>query len=221
MAATIEKERTPTQLMDWATLDDNASGTPWLETSQVDISSEIHCTLHIDLAHDNTTTIASGSEAQINVLGKSGSTDEDWHLIVPLSGGTYCPNLMEMSAGADSGDVSFAGDCTGLANGSRGTNIFIRHATLANSWITTLVDYTTNPANGFFVVDAAPRDVTDTASDDKYYCATKAGENGCYQWNIEVPEDFWAAKVTFHNLDDDHVYLGRVRYSMTEDFTSV
>jgi len=221
MAATIEKERTPAQLMDWATLDDNASGTPWLETSQVDISSEIHCTLHIDLAHDNTATIASGNEAKIRVLGKSGSTDEDWHEIIELAADTYCPNLQEISTGADTGDVSFGADITALANASRGTNIFIRHATLANSWITTLVDFSGSATNTFFVVDAAPRDFTDTASDDKYYCATKAGHNGCYQWDIEVPEDYWAAKVTGHNLDDDHIYLMRVRYSMTQDYTSV
>lgn len=220
MGNTIEKERTPAQLLDWALLDDNASGTPWLETSQVDISSEIHCTFHIDLAHDNTATIASGNEVKLRVLGKSGATDEDWHEIVSLSGGTYCPNLLEISTGADTGDVSFGGDCTGLANASRGTNIFIRHATLANSWLTTLVDYTVT-ANAFWVLDAAPRDFTQTASDDKYYCATKAGYNGCDQWDIEIPEDYWAAKVTGHNLDDDHIYLMRVRYSMTEDYTSV
>jgi hypothetical protein len=210
--ATINKERTTTQLMDWATLNDTGSASPWLETDQVDISSDIRCMLHIDLCQDNTVAIAD--EPEVIVWGKSGATDEDWHEIVRLGGGTTPPGKIDIDGGMSAADSSMTtGDTTGCER--HGQKVFIKHTTLVGSMINTMVDFSNNV--GLWFLNDAVSDYTTTAD---LLCATGGTNAGINQWNVRVPEEFWAAKVSAHNRDADANYAFRVRYSKETDFTS-
>ncbi|KPL25597.1 MAG: hypothetical protein AMJ75_00365 [Phycisphaerae bacterium SM1_79] len=212
MASTLEKERTTTELLNWTLLDDNASGTPWLETSQVDISSEVVCMLHIDMAACTTATI--GTSAEAIVWGKSGATDDDWHEIRRMSYGLVENGKIDFSNGMTSGEVSVSmGDTTGVE--TYGQKVFIKHSTLANSMVNTLVDYSNDV--DLFMLDAATVDFTNTTD---VYCPTGTLGHGVQQWYVEVPDGMWAAKVSFHNPDDDVNYACRVQYSMVTDWTA-
>ena len=211
--STINKQRTTTQLQDWATLDDTGSATPWLETSQVDISSDIRCMLHIDLCQDN--TVAVSNEPEVIVWGKTGSSDEDWAEIVRLGGGTTPPGKIDINTGMGASDSSMTiNDTTGCE--IHGQKVFLKHTTLANSMLNTLVDFSNNV--GLWFLDAAVSDYTSTAD---VLCST-AGIRGAgiNQWSVRIPEEFWAAKVSAHNRDADANYALRVRYSKETDFTS-
>jgi hypothetical protein len=217
MAATIEAERTNTQLQDWGTLDDSGSGTPYLETSQVDISSEVSCLLHIDMCQDNTAAI--GTSAFAIIWGKSGSADEDWHEICKREYGTTACTEVDVSEGADSGDTTMACDTTNFAYGMVGSKVFVSEkGTGTNSFIATVIDWT--DANTLWLLDGVGNDITDTAHADKIYCTTASPFGAVAQWNIRMPEECWAAKVSFHNPDADAVYACRVRYSFITDYTS-
>ena len=213
MAATIEKERTVAEVMNWTLLNDTASATPWLETSQIDISADVICIVHIDMAQCNTEAI--GTEAKFIVWGSSGSTDDDWHKIVSLGYGTTASNKIDFSKGVTSGEISVGiGDTTGIA--TQGKSVFIYDtSTLGNSQLNTLVDFSANVA--LFLLDGASRDYS---TEDDILCPTATTGNGVSQWNVEIPE-FWAAKVTFHNTDADANYACRVQRPFVTDYTSV
>lgn len=85
MAATIELNRTTTELQAWTVLDDNASGTPFLVTPQVDISSEVACLLNINMGACTTAAIATAG--QWIAYGKSGgikTTGTNLHVVIPV-----------------------------------------------------------------------------------------------------------------------------------------
>jgi len=218
MAATIELERVPAQLQDWATLNDTGSGTPYLDTNQVDISSEVSCLLHINMCQDNTNAIATS--AFCIVWGKSGANDEDWHEICRREYGTTACTEIDVSTGADSGDVSMACDATNFDYAMIGQKVFVSEkGTATNSFVATVIDWT-DTVNEIWLLDGAASDITNTAHVDKIYCTTAAPFGAVAEWNIRVPEECYAAKVSFHNPDADAVYLCRVRYSLITDYTS-
>jgi hypothetical protein len=213
MAATIELERTATELQAWTVLDDNASGTPFLVTSQVDISSEVACLLQADMAACTTLAIATAGECIF--YGKSGSTHDDWHEFARRSYGTTANGKIDMSAGINSGEISCSmGDTTGVE--TRGQRVLLYDTgTPANSMVNTLVDWSNNVTLYFCM--SATQDFTNTAD---VLCPTGSTGHGVQQWVVRVPDEYWAARVSFHNDDADVNYLCRVQYNFITDYTS-
>ncbi len=210
MAATIETERTVTELLAWTDLSDTGN-VPWLETSQIDISNEVGCLLNIDMAQDNTTAIA---DSPIWIAwGKAGSTDDDWHEFARGSYGTIANGVTDLSADSlSSGDTTCrVADTTHMEY--YGQKVFIKHSTLANSMINTVVDY----SNDVMVelLDGATADFTDSAD---IMCPSTG--DGVKQWSVRVPDEMWAAKISFHNRDNDAIFACRVQYNFITDYTS-
>jgi len=170
------------------------------------------------MAQDNTAAI--GTSAFCLVWGKSGANDEDWHQITKREYGTTACTEIDVSTGADSGDVSMGCDATSIDYSMIGTKIFVSEkGTPANSFVATMIDWT-DTVNEIWLLDGAANDITDTAHTDKIYCTTATPFGAVAQWNIRVPEECYAAKVSFHNPDADAIYLCRVRYSLITDYTS-
>lgn len=210
MASTTELEKTATELLAWTDLSDTGN-VPWLETSQIDISTQIGCLLNIDMAQDNTAAI--GTSAFWIAWGKTGSTDDDWHEFARGSYGVVSNGLTDMSADSlSSGDTTArVADTTHME--SYGQKVFLKHGTLANSMINTVVDF----SNDVMVelLDAATADFTSTVD---IFCPSNS--DGVKQWSVRVPEEMWAAKISFHNPDNDAVYACRVQYNFITDYTS-
>ena len=210
MAATITPERTATELLNWTDLSDTGSDAPWLETAQVDISSEVVCLLNIDMAQDNTVAITIGPVWR--AYGKTGSTDDDWHIFADGDYGTVSNALTDVSSWS-SGEVSCGvTDTTHIEY--YGQRVFIKHATLANSMVNTVVDYTND--NKCWMMDTPAVDFTNTAD----IMCTTAGD-GVTTWPVRVPDEYWAAKVSFHNRDADAIFACRVQYNFITDYSSV
>lgn len=213
MASTIEKERTCTELMNWTLLDDNASGAPYLDSGQVDISSDILCTLHISMAACN--TLAISASPTVKVWASSGSTADDWNLITELAYGTTASGKIDLSKGVNSGEYSCAiGDTSGAE--TWGQTVFLLHGTMANSMVNVLRDWSND--GPMFFLNPATTDFTTTAD---LLCPTGGTLPGVVQWNVEVPESMWAAKVSFHNPDGDANFACRVQYTKVTDYTSI
>lgn len=210
MAATITLEKITGELMGWTVLDDNASGAPFLNTSQLDISSQVSCLLHLDMAACTTAAIGIAGEAV--VFGKSGSTNGHWHEVCRRSYGTTANGKVDISNGINSGEISCSmGDTTGIE--TIGQNVLIYDTgTPANSMMNMLADYS-NDVDLFFCFSA----INDYTNSADILCPTGSTEHGVKQWDIRIPEEYWGAKVTFFNNDGDVNYLCRVRYSMVED----
>lgn len=213
MAATIELERTTTELQAWALLDDNASGAPYLVTSQVDISAHVSCLLHIDMGA--CTTAAIGTAGQAIAYGKSGSTNDDWHEFWRGSYGTTASGKVDFSNGINSGEISCSmGDTTGVE--TRGQRVFIYDtSTIANSMVNVLADYS-NDVDLYFCFSASK----DFSTHCDILCPTGSLGHGVVQWNVRVPDEDWAARVVFLNDDNDVNYACRVQYSLITDYTS-
>jgi hypothetical protein len=215
MAATIEIERTATELQAWTVLDDNASGTPFLVTSQIDISSEVACLIMADMAACTTLAIATAGECIF--YGKSGSTHDDWHEFARRSYGVVPNGSCDLSDGVNSGEISCGmTDTTGCE--TRGQRVLIYcSSTPANSMVNTLADWSDEETLYFCM--SAIQDYTITQTE--ILCPTASTGHGVAQWNVRVPEEYWAARVSFHNDDADVNYLCRVQYSFITDYTSV
>lgn len=210
MASTIEKNRTTTELLAWTDLSDTGNE-PFLETSQIDISSEIACLLNIAMAQDNTAVI--GTSAFWIAWGKSGGADDDWNEFARgnyglIENGVSDFSTTGLSTGDTTGKVS---DVTHLQR--RGGKVFLKHGTLANSMSTTLVDY--SGVVKMEILDAATADFTDAA---QIFCPTNG--DGVTHWPVRVPDEYWGAKVSFHNPDNDAIYACRVQYNFITDYTS-
>lgn len=213
MAATIEKERTATELQAWTVLDDNASGTPFLVTDQIDISSEIACLIMADMAACTTHAIAKAGEAIF--YGKSGSTHDDWHEFARRSYGTIASTSCDLSNGVNSVEISCAmTDTTGCLRGDR--VLIYCASTPANSMVNTIADVSADEILYFCM--SAIQDYT--SAQTEIMCQTAVGNHGVAQWNIRVPEEYWAARISFHNDDADVNYLCRVQYMLETDYTS-
>jgi len=214
MAATIELNRTTTELQAWTVLDDNASGTPFLVTPQVDISSEVACLLNINMGACTTAAIATAG--QWIAYGKSGGAQDDWNEFARGNTGTVANGKVDMSAGINSGEISCSmGDTTGIE--TRGQKVLIYDTgTPANSMVNTLADFS-NDVDLFFCFSAS-KDFTNTAD---VLCPTGSTGHGVNQWPVRVPEEYWAARVAFLNDDNDVNYLCRVQYNFITDYTSV
>lgn len=210
MASTIEVERTTTELLAWTDLSDTGN-VPWLETSQIDISSQVGCMLNIDMAQDNTAAI--GTSAKWIAWGKAGGTDDDWHEFAQGSYGTVANGVSDFSTtGLSSGDTTGkVSDTTHLQ--TRGARIFLKHSTLANSMSAYLVDY--SGTIKIEILDAATADFTNAL---QIFCPSN--NDGVKQWAVRVPDEYWAAKVSFHNPDNDAIYACRVQYNFITDYTS-
>jgi len=213
MAATIEVERTATELQAWTVLDDNASATPFLVTSQIDISSEVSCLIMADMAACTTHAIAIEGEAIF--YGKSGSTHDDWHEFTRRGYGTTPNGKIDFSNGVNSGEISCAiGDTSGVE--TRGQRVLIYDtSTPANSMVNTLADWS-NDGPIYFCMSASK----DFSTHCDVLCPTGSTGHGVAQWNIRVPEEYWAARVSFHDDDNDVNYLCRVQYMLETDYTS-
>ncbi len=213
MASTIETERTATELQAWTVLDDNASGTPYLITSQVDISNEVGCLLNIDMAACNTNAIATAGEWI--AYGKTGSTTDDFHEFARGSYGTTASGKIDFSNGVNSGEISVAiGDTTGVE--TRGQKVLIYETgTPANSMVNTLADFSNDVA--LYLCFSATQDFTNTTD---ILCPTGSTGHGVSQWTVRVPDEYWAARVVFLNDDGDVNYLCRVQYNFITDYTS-
>lgn len=214
MAATIEIERTATELQAWVVLDDNASGVPFLVTDQIDISSEVSCLIMADMAACTTDAIAVAGECIF--YGKSGSTHDDWHEFARRTYGTIPSTSCDLSNGVTSGEISCAmTDTTGCARGDR--VLIYCASTPANSMVNTIADVSGDKLLTFCM--SVIQDFTSTQTE--VMCQTAVGGHGCAQWNIRVPEEYWAARASFHNDDADVNYLVRVQYMLETDYTSV
>jgi hypothetical protein len=212
MGTTIAKERTCTELMNWTLLDDKGSATPYVDSGQVDISSDILCILHISMAQCNTTAIAA--TPTVKVWGSSGSTADDWNLITELGYGTTPSGKIDMSKGITSGEYSCGiGDTSGAE--TWGQTVFFCHTTFTSSMINVVRDWSNDSA--MFFLNPATTDFT-TGTD--LLCPTGGTLPGVLQWNVEVPDGFWAAKVSFHNPDDDANFACRVQYTKVTDLTA-
>jgi len=214
MAATIELNRTTTELQAWTVLDDNASGTPFLVTPQIDISSEVGCLIQADMAACNTLAIAVAGECIF--YGKSGSTHDDWHEFARRSYGVIASTSCDLSSGVASGEISCGmTDTTGCFRGDRVLIFCV--STPANSMVNTIADVSTDEQLYFCMSVIQDYTITQT----EVLCQTAVGGHGVTQWVVRVPEEYWAARVSFHNDDADVNYLCRVQYNFITDYTSV
>ena len=213
MAATIELNRTTTELQAWTVLDDNASGTPFLVTSQVDISSEVSCLLNINMAPCTTAAIAIAGEWI--AYGKSGAGQDDWNEFARGNTGIVASGKVDMSNGINSGEISCSmGDTTGIE--TRGQKVLLYDTgTPANSMVNTLADFS-NDEDLFFCFSAT-QDFTNTSD---VLCPTGSLGHGMNQWPVRVPDEYWAARVVFLNDDGDVNHLCRVQYNFITDYTS-
>ena len=214
MAATIELNRTTTELQAWTVLDDNASGTPFLVTPQIDISSEVACLIQADMAACTTLPIAVAGECIF--YGKSGSTHDDWHEFARRGYGTTPNGSVDLSNGVNVNEISCGmTDTTGCETIGQRLLIYCV-STPANSMVNTLVDFSNEELLIFCM--SATQDFTITQTE--ILCPTGATGHGVQQWVIRVPEEYWAARVSFHNDDADVNYLCRVQYNFVTDYTS-
>ena len=215
MAATIEIERTATELMEWTVLDDNASGVPFRVTDQIDISSEVSCLILADMAACNTNAIGTAGECIF--YGKSGSTHDDWHEFTRRTYGTTPNHSCDLSDGVNSGEISCGmADTTGCE--TRGQKVLIWcQSTPENSMVNTLADWSNEELLIFCM--SAIRDYTSTQTE--ILCPSGSADDGVNQWTVRVPSEYWAARVVFINDDADVNYLIRVQYMFETDYTSV
>jgi len=159
-------------------------------------------------------TLAIATAGEVIAWGKGGGTHDDWHEFWRGSYGTTPNGKIDLSAGINSGEVSCGiGDTTGIE--TRGQKVFLKHSTLTSSQVNVLVDWSNDVA--LYFEFSAATDFTNTAD---AMCPTGATGHGCAQWNVRVPEEFWAARVSFHNDDADVNYACRVQYSFITDYTS-
>jgi len=213
MAATIELNKTTTELQAWVVLDDNASGTPFLVTDQIDISSEVSCLIQADMGQCNTTAIANAGECVF--YGKTGSTHDDWHEFARRSYGTIASTSCDLSSGVASGEISCGmTDTTGVFIANR-VLIFCA-STPANSMVNTIADISADEQLYFCMSVIQDYTITQT----EILCQTANTGHGVAQWVIRVPEEYWAARVSFHNDDADVNYLVRCQYNFVTDYTS-
>ena len=209
--ATIYKDATFGEVLNWTLLDDKGSATPWVDSGEVDFSNAGLLNLHISMAQCNTTAIAT--EAVMKVWGKSGTTHDDWHLITQGGYGTIPSGKIDMSKGITSGEYSCGiGDTTGCE--TWGQRVFLQHATLANSMVNVLRDWSND--GPLFFLNPATVDFTSTGD---VLCPTGGVSPGVAQWNVEIPDGFQVAKVTFHNPDDDANYACRVQWTKVMDYS--
>lgn len=214
MAATIELNKTTTELQAWVKLDDNASGTPFLVTTQIDISSEVSCLIQADMAACTTLAIATAGECIF--YGKTGSTHDDWHEFARRSYGTNLSMSCDLSTGVASGEIS-----CGMVDTSsifRGNRVLIYCvSTPANSMVNTIADISADEQ--LFFCMSVIQDYT--ATQTEILCQTAATAHGVAQWVVRVPDEYWAARVSFHNDDADVNYMVRCQYNFITDYTSV
>ena len=210
MASTIEKNRTTTELLVWTDLSDTGNE-PYLETSQIDISSEIACLLNIAMAQDNTAAI--GTSAFWIAWGKSGATDDDWNEFARGTYGTIANGVSDFSAdGLNAADVTGrVSDVTHLQ--TRGGKVFLKHGTLSSSIAATLMDF-----SGVVKVVLMNPPGVDFTNATQLFCPSDG--DGVTHWPVRVPDEYWGAKVSFHNPDNDAIYACRVQYNFITDYTS-
>lgn len=215
MAATIKLNRTTTELQAWTVLDDNVSGVPFLVTDQIDISSEVACLIQADMGA--CTTFAISTEGKCIFFGKSGSTHDDWHEFARRSYGVVPNGSVDLSAGMNVNEISCGmTDTTGCETISQRVLIYCV-STPANSMVNTLVDFSDEETLIFCM--SATQDFTITQTE--ILCPTGADGHGVAQWVVRVPDEYWAARVSFHNNDADVNYLCRVQYNFITEYTSV
>lgn len=211
MAATIEPNRTATELLAWTDLSDTGN-VPYLKTSQLDICADVACLLNISMAQDNTVAIATS--ATWSAWGKSGSTEDDWNEFAQGSYGTVANGVSDFSTtGLDSGEITAkVSDTTHMEN--YGQKVFMKHSTLANSMANKIVDFSNDVM--IELLKASTADFTDAL---QLFCPS-AGD-GVAQWPVRVPDEYWATMVSFQNPDNDAIYACRVQYNLITDYTSV
>jgi len=209
--STIYKDATFGEVLNWTLLDDNASGTPGFTTNEVDFSKNMSLTLHISMAECN--TLAISASPTVMVWGKSGTTNDDWHLITEVGYGTVASGKIDMSKGITLGEYSCGiGDTSGCE--TWGQRVFLQHATLANSMVNVLLDWSND--GPLFFLNPATIDFTSTAD---VLCPTGGTSPGVAQWNVEIPDGFQAAKVSFHNPDADANFACRVQWTKVMDYS--
>jgi len=198
------------QLMDLSTCDDTG-GVPTLETPELDsgegLNDAIETQLQIDVAHQDAND-AGTNNLEVIILGKSGTTDEDWHeimrfqasggqanaqILAAASGsGQANPNRIEVAATANfetPGDLYFLKDVGSLADSC----IVFNKDYIVNDYVEAIDDLVNAYDNADYLYDIVD------------------------QWSITLPPGFQSVKVLFANPDGDATYACRVRYTMVTD----
>jgi len=106
-------------------------------------------------------------------------------------------------------------DTTGCSRGDRVLIYCV--STPANSMVNNIADVSTDEQLYFCMSVIQDYTITQT----EVFCQTAIGGHGVAQWVVRVPEEYWAARVSFHNDDADVNYLCRVQYNFITDYTSV
>jgi hypothetical protein len=196
------------QILDWTTLDDTASDTPFTETTIQTKSDEIEVNLHIVVAHQDTND-AGTAPVTVSVLGRAGSDNEAWRLLAEF----------QAEAGQATAETLAANSGSGQANPER---IEVADTT----------DWDTGEAEWLFLKDSGT--LADSClvlikgwSDNDYYInawdLVNAYDNAdilydkVSQFTVRVPAGVQYFNVTFHNSDGDATYAVRVDYTEVTD----
>lgn len=191
---------TAVQLLDWSLLDDTA-GDPYLLGGTINSDSWLMTNVMIDMAHADAND-AGTNEAMCKIWTKGGTTNEDWHLWMPLTA----------NAGQAHGQILAAASGSGQANEDRievaatanfqipGDTYFLKDAgTLANSCLVTNRNFVSND-----YVQVTHNLVNAYDNADYLYDIVD-------QFTITVP----ATKhilIDFYNKDGDANYACRIQY---------
>lgn len=192
--------KTTGQLMEWSLLDDTGAALQTLESSELDVSTDIETILHIDICHANNAGGLAGS-LEVNVLVKSGTTDEEWHTLIQLGSGDGSTTDGTTDTVTAGGDTISANDGADWAIGGK---IFIFDGTIADSEICFIGDINTN--NVFPIDPVVNAHVTTTPLFDVVD-----------QFNVTVPPSVSSVKVFFNNTDADANYAIRIRWTKATD----
>lgn len=192
------------ELMNWTQLSGTGAGTPFVESSELDMSDgDMITTLHIDFCrYDNN---AASDKAGCVVLVKGGTTDEDWHEFRRFEMDDSLPTERNVDQASNSGQPNLYIDST-VGFESPGDKYFVGDVgSVTDSCIVVNKDVVTN--DYIICMDNLPH--TYTITDNVY--------NVLEQWDVKLPGAVSKVKVIFFNPDADATYACRVQVSQTTD----
>jgi hypothetical protein len=193
----LDFTKTDAQINNWTAVGADTS----VESSAIANTDNLGKLVLIDAASTSTNAVTAGEELLVIVWIKSGATDEFWHVLTQFKHSGTTANTQALAAA--SGPSQANPDRVELASttnfAAQGAVYFLNDNTLASSEIVCCLDVATN--DYMQAIDALVRD-HDT-SDAMY--------DQVSQWVVRLPPECQAARVTFHNRDDDATYAVRVR----------
>lgn len=206
--ADLTKAQTLMQSNEWENIDDTGTSTPYWESNELTLTDDVGAVIHIDLCHLDGNAVTAGSEPDVIVWVKSGSGDDDWHELVRYTGTGGTADMQELSEKCTSGQASVHLDDSSEFE-VNGSLFFLNdNDGLANSEIICLA----------YVADSsAPGEIV--AMDNLSHTFSTVDDiiNIVDQWNVRIPKEIQAARVTVHTKDADATFAVRCVASTASD----